>query len=68
VSAAPTSPGSVSDPPSVVSTPTQQIAACTRLQAGIRKPKVYMDGTFQYELLSTIDESIDLSSALSDPS
>jgi hypothetical protein len=27
-----------------------------------------MDGTFQYRLLSTIDESIDLSSALSDPS
>jgi hypothetical protein len=68
VSAAPSSPGSVSDPPSVVSTPAQQIVARTRLQAGIRKPKVYMDGTFQYELLSTIDESIDLSSALSDPS
>jgi hypothetical protein len=67
VSAAPSSPGLVPDPSSTSSTPPQQIAARTRLQAGIRKLKVYMDDTFWYGLLSTIDEPNDLSSALSDP-
>jgi hypothetical protein len=67
VSAAPSSPGLVPDPSSTSSTPPQQIAARTRLQTGIRKLKVYMDDTFWYGLLSTIDEPNDLSSALSDP-
>jgi hypothetical protein len=47
--------------------PPQQIVARTRYQAGMRKPKVYTDGTFWYGLLSTTDEPNDLSSALSDP-
>jgi hypothetical protein len=39
---------------------------CTRLQAGIRKPKFFSDGTVRYTNLCTSEEPNDLSSTLAD--
>lgn len=39
----------------------------TRLQAGIRKPKIYTDGTVRYGNLAVCDEPTNISAALSDP-
>jgi hypothetical protein len=39
----------------------------TRLQKGIRNPKVYTDGTVRYGLLVSTDEPRSLSEALEDP-
>jgi hypothetical protein len=41
-------------------------ALCTRLQAGITKPKIYHDGTIRYEFFLSYEEPGDLKTALSD--
>jgi hypothetical protein len=73
-SADPTSVGSSSGPvPTVPSTstmaptPSPNIAPHTRLQSGIRKPKIYYDGTFRYGNFAASEEPCNLSMALSDP-
>jgi hypothetical protein len=43
------------------------IAPRTRLQAGIRKPKVYSDGTVRYGNLTICEEPSSLNAALADP-
>jgi hypothetical protein len=42
-------------------------ALCTRLQAGIRKPKVYKDGNVRYGNLIICEEPTNISTALTDP-
>jgi hypothetical protein len=44
-----------------------KIASRTRLQAGIRKPKIYSDGTVRYDNLIIFEEPNNLSAAMSDP-
>jgi hypothetical protein len=39
----------------------------TRLQKGIKQPKIYKDGTIHYGLLVSTDESRSLSDALEGP-
>jgi hypothetical protein len=43
------------------------IAPCTRLQAGISKPKIYKDGIVRYGNLTICEEPTNISAALSDP-
>jgi hypothetical protein len=43
------------------------LALHTRLQSGIQKPKIYLDGTIQYGNLTISEEPTNLSTALSDP-
>jgi hypothetical protein len=43
------------------------IAPCTRLQAGISKPKIYKDGIVRYGNLTICEEPTNISVALSDP-
>jgi hypothetical protein len=63
-----------SSPGGVPSSSTSQPAAVppnappkTCLQGGIRKPKIYNDGTVRYAYLSTTDEPYNLQEALSTP-
>jgi hypothetical protein len=48
------------------SSPPAPARPSTRLQHGIRKPKVYTDGTVRYGLLTSSDEPYNLREALSD--
>jgi hypothetical protein len=43
--------------------PTEQTRPHTRLQAGVRKPKVYTDGIVRYGCLAALDEPRSLSNA-----
>jgi hypothetical protein len=43
------------------------MASHTRLQSGIRKPKVFIDGTIRYGNLLIAEEHASLQTALSDP-
>jgi hypothetical protein len=54
--------------PSVSSMPLPAVPVCpsTRLQHGIRKPKVYTDGTIRYVLLTSSGEPNHLDEALGD--
>jgi hypothetical protein len=46
---------------------TQVVLSCTRLQRGIRTPKVYTDGTIRYDHIAATSEGpTNLKSALSD--
>jgi hypothetical protein len=45
----------------------EQIAPCTRLQAGIRKSKLYTDGIIRYGNSAITEEPSTLQAALSDP-
>jgi hypothetical protein len=47
--------------------PSPNIAPRTRLQSGIRKPKIYYDGTIHYGNFAASEEPRNLSMALSDP-
>jgi hypothetical protein len=58
------SPGSSVHSPAAVS-PVARVQ--TRLQKGIKNPKVYTDGTIRYGLLVSTDEPCSLSEALEDP-
>jgi hypothetical protein len=49
------------------SVPTPSRAPRTRLQDGIRKPKVYSDGTVRYRNLTISEEPCDLTTTMSDP-
>jgi hypothetical protein len=44
-----------------------QNAPPTRLQSGIRKPKIYSDGTVPYANLTTSEELANLTATLADP-
>lgn len=45
----------------------QSTAPCTRLQSGIRKPKLYTDETIHYGNLSICEKSSDFATAITDP-
>jgi hypothetical protein len=47
--------------------PATPVRSSTRLQHGIRKPKVYIDGTIRYDLLTSSGEPNHLDEALGDP-
>jgi hypothetical protein len=49
-------------PPAATSPPRRR----TRLQSGIRKPKIYKDGTVRYGMLTTTGEPTSVSDALAD--
>jgi hypothetical protein len=51
----------------VCSSDVGQIAPCTHLQARIRKPKIYSDGTFWYGNSTISEEPCNLTAAMSDP-
>jgi hypothetical protein len=52
---------------SSVPLPAAPVRPSTRLQHGIRKPKVYIDGTIRYDLLTSSGEPNYLDEALGDP-
>ena len=57
--ASPAAPVATAEPP-----PPQR--PCTRLQSGIRQPKVYTDGTVRYSLFTSTGEPQALEEALGD--
>jgi hypothetical protein len=64
--------GAVPSPPTGSSAPNTAAAATvsgiqTRLQKGIRNPKVYKDGTVRYGMLVSAEEPRSLTEALADP-
>jgi hypothetical protein len=55
---------------SSVAAPTVPVVAAeprTRLQKGIRRPKIYTDGTVRYGMFTSTGEPSNLTEALSDP-
>jgi hypothetical protein len=59
-------PGTSSLAP-VTSSDAGQIAPCTRLQAGIRKLKIYSNGTFRYGNSAVLEEPCNHTNAMSGP-
>jgi hypothetical protein len=61
-----TAPDSIPDPAPASSSEVAPTRPHTRLQGGIRKPKIYIDGTIKYSFLATFEEPHNLEDALGD--